>query len=260
MKIFIERFVLAIFASFVVLLAAINPIGFGWPLRIIGIAVIIVMAGMAAHFAGWDEWRWKRLRGVWWFWSAIGISTVVALVVWLTPLLAPDQPDAILPPAAAAPKVEFVKDQAVWRENAGDKGITPVITYYSRFSTTGTHLRVFVEYQNISTDKISPNRVQIADVHNYVKNDELTAPVMSRKDDGNGKYILAWGADFLGKAIFPVGEASQARIILVGDDGKEQHYYFMVTSGIISNNVSYPNVISQEALRFSERWERHDAQ
>jgi hypothetical protein len=202
MKIFFERFVLAILASFVVLLVAINPMGFGWLLRIIGIVVIIVLAGMAAHFAGWDEWRWERLRGVWWFWSAIGISTGVALVVWLTPFLAPDQPNTVLPPAAALPKIEFVKNQAVWRENAGDNGIKPVITYYARFSTTGTHLRVFVEYQSISTDKISPNRVQIADVHDYVKNDELIAPVMSRKDGEGGKYILAWGGRFLRKSHF----------------------------------------------------------
>jgi hypothetical protein len=86
------------------------------------------------------------------------------------------------------------------------------------------------------------------------------APVMSRQDDVNGTYILAWGVDFLGKAIFPVGERSQARIVLVGDDGNEQHYYFMVTSGIINNNVPYPEVIPQEALRFVERWEKHDAQ
>jgi hypothetical protein len=170
MKIFIERFVLGVLASLVVLLAAVNPMGFSWPQRIITILVIVLAAGIAAYFAGWDEWRWERLRGVWWFWSAIGISTGVALVGWLTPLLAPDQPNPVLPPvAAAAPKVEFVKNQAVWRENAGDKGIKPVITYYARFSATGTRLRVFVEYQRISTDKISPNRVQIADIHNYIK-------------------------------------------------------------------------------------------
>ena len=52
-RIFIERFVLAILAPLVGLLAVANPVGFGWPLRIIGVIVIIVVAGIAAHLAGW---------------------------------------------------------------------------------------------------------------------------------------------------------------------------------------------------------------
>ena len=36
--------------------------GFSWPLRIIGVIVIIMVAGIAAYFAGWEEWRWERLR------------------------------------------------------------------------------------------------------------------------------------------------------------------------------------------------------
>lgn len=90
MRIFIERFVLTILASFVVLLAAVNPIGFNWPLRIISIIGIIIVAAIAAYFAGWDEWRWSRLSGVWWFWWIFGLSGGASLVMlWLAPFLHP---------------------------------------------------------------------------------------------------------------------------------------------------------------------------
>jgi hypothetical protein len=85
MRIFIERFILTILASFGVLLAAVNPMGFSSPVRLIGIIVIVAVAGMAAHFAGWDEWRWQCLRGVWWLWYIFGLSGGVALALWLTP-------------------------------------------------------------------------------------------------------------------------------------------------------------------------------
>jgi hypothetical protein len=103
MRIFIERFILTILASFVVLLAAVNPMGFSWPLRLIGIIFIVVVAGMAAHFAGWDEWRWQRLRGVWWFWSIFGLSGGVALALWFYPrIVGSTEPPVVIhdPPSA----------------------------------------------------------------------------------------------------------------------------------------------------------------
>jgi hypothetical protein len=33
-----------------------------------------------------DEWRWERLRQLWWLWSVFGLSGGVALALWLTPL------------------------------------------------------------------------------------------------------------------------------------------------------------------------------
>src|SRR5437899_2743998 len=87
MSVFIERFLLAILAALAVLLAVTNPMGFSDTARIIGVIIIVVVAGIAAYFVGWNEWRWERLRALWWLWSIIGLSGGVALVLWLTPLL-----------------------------------------------------------------------------------------------------------------------------------------------------------------------------
>jgi hypothetical protein len=93
MRIFIERFVLAVLATIVVLLAVTNPMAFSWPLRIIGVIIIVVLAaGIAANFAGSEDWRWERLRGIWWLWTIFGLSAGAALVLWLTPLLVSPQP------------------------------------------------------------------------------------------------------------------------------------------------------------------------
>jgi hypothetical protein len=51
MSIFIERFLLAILATLVVLLAVTNPMGFSGAGRIIGVLIIFVLAAIAAYFA-----------------------------------------------------------------------------------------------------------------------------------------------------------------------------------------------------------------
>jgi hypothetical protein len=93
MRIFIERFILGVLAPLVVLISVVNPLGFSWPQRIIGIVVIFVAASIAAYFAGWDEWRWERLRGLWWLWSIFGLSGGIALALWLIPLITGPQPE-----------------------------------------------------------------------------------------------------------------------------------------------------------------------
>ena len=69
MRIFIERFILGILAPLVLFIAT-TPMQISWwPTRIISIIGIVIVAGIAAYFAGWNEWRWERIRAVWWLWS-----------------------------------------------------------------------------------------------------------------------------------------------------------------------------------------------
>jgi hypothetical protein len=74
MRLFVERFILAILAAVVVLLAATNPLGFNWPVRLIGIIITIALAGVAARLAGWEESRWQRLRVTRWVSAILGLS------------------------------------------------------------------------------------------------------------------------------------------------------------------------------------------
>jgi len=90
MRIYIERFVLAILAALAFAFALTNPTGLSLPARIIGLIIIVVVAGLLAHFAGWEESRWERLRGLWWLWSIFGLSGGVALAVWLLPFVQPN--------------------------------------------------------------------------------------------------------------------------------------------------------------------------
>jgi hypothetical protein len=66
MRIFIERFVLAILAALAVLLAITNPMGFSGTARVIGVIVIVILAAVAAYFAErHGELRWERVRRLW---------------------------------------------------------------------------------------------------------------------------------------------------------------------------------------------------
>src|SRR5271166_4717465 len=51
MTVFIERFVLAILAALAVLLAVTNPMGFSVTVRIIGVIIIFILAGIAAFYS-----------------------------------------------------------------------------------------------------------------------------------------------------------------------------------------------------------------
>jgi hypothetical protein len=86
MRVFIERFVLGILAPVVVLFAFTNPMGWDWAARGGGIAISIMVAGIASYFAGWDALHWERLRSLWWLWLIIGLSGASALSpLFITP-------------------------------------------------------------------------------------------------------------------------------------------------------------------------------
>jgi hypothetical protein len=62
MRIYIERFVLAVLAALAFAFAVTNPTGLSLPARIIGLIIIVVVAGLFAYFTGWEESRWERWK------------------------------------------------------------------------------------------------------------------------------------------------------------------------------------------------------
>jgi hypothetical protein len=66
MRIFIERFLLAILAAIAVLLAVTNPMGWSTTPRIVGVIAVVILAAIAACFAEkYGELRWDRVRRLW---------------------------------------------------------------------------------------------------------------------------------------------------------------------------------------------------
>jgi hypothetical protein len=161
----------------------------------------------------------------------------------------------------AAPKtdrVEFVKNQGVGREYTGNPGEQPAIVYQATYAQTGTRLRAFVEYQGMGMSPLVPsNRVALGETKDFVKNGHWTLPVISRDKDSNGRFVFWWGPKGKEHGQFYFSNL-QSRIVIVGDDGKEQHYYFLITDGVI-NDFTYPDVISAQYLDFASKWEAGDA-
>ena len=84
-RIFLERFVLAVLAPLFLFVVLTNPLGWSVTSRVIcGIGDLIVAAA-AAYFAGWEEWRWRRVRSAWWGWLAIGGCAGALVVAYLNP-------------------------------------------------------------------------------------------------------------------------------------------------------------------------------
>ena len=93
MRIYIERFILAILAALAVLLAVTNPMEFSRtaenPRCHCHLYSGCILAAIAAYFAEkHNEWRWERLRSLWWLWAIFGASGGVAFALWLIPLIA----------------------------------------------------------------------------------------------------------------------------------------------------------------------------
>jgi hypothetical protein len=152
--------------------------------------------------------------------------------------------------------VDFVKNQGVGREYTGNPGEQPTIVYRATYSQTGTRLRAFVEYQAIGMPPNTVNRVALGETKDFVKNEQWMLPIISREKGPDGHFVFWWGTKKdRGQRFF---SNLQARIVIVGDDGREQHYYFLITDGVI-NDFVYPDVIEAQSLDFASKWEASDA-
>jgi hypothetical protein len=159
---------------------------------------------------------------------------------------------------------EFVEEQRVERRIPSNvDGTQSVIVYHARYLVTGKHLRAILEYEGIDYIPAISNlmqRVMLGDFHDFLKNGDLEIPVISR--DGHAFW---WGNEGKDHGVLFFGNL-QVRIRLIDDDGREQHYYFMVTGGSIPNTVGggiiplpYPDIVMSDNLGFPAQWEAYDA-
>ena len=180
MRVFIERFVLAILASLVVLLAAINPMEFSWPARIISIIGIVILASIAAYLAGWDEWRWERLRAVWWLWLISGVSGGVALAVWLSPVVfGPPQDlgslhaDLRAPVSVSAPqsdedvkRIAALQSQLNQAQQERDHAVQNLGTLQSELSSKNVELGNIRQHVTTLQSQLSETQRGLTDIRN----------------------------------------------------------------------------------------------
>lgn len=151
----------------------------------------------------------------------------------------------------------FAKDQRVGRQYVGNPGPQDAVIYVARFAITGQHIRIYVEYAALSGPRAggnSPTRLKIGDIRDFVRDDNIRITVISRNTDTTNHFIFRWGPDDGSGEIYDLGNY-RGRILLLGDDGKEQYYYFVVTGGKL-NDFFYPDVLSGETLSSSTTWGR----
>jgi hypothetical protein len=232
MRIFIERFVLAILAPLAVLLVVTNPMGFSWPMRIIGVTVIVVVAGIAAHIAGWEEWRWERLHGMWWLWVIFGLSGGVALALWLIPLLGPPPGES----RATKATVTYLNGIELLPPYSQ---LDKPLSFRGTVAITVTKLRVFIDY-SLYQEKWQPvRRVAIGEFKEPFRNQQVEMQIVykARRAGINDPRLDLWigdpssvsDASWLppantdGGGIPPI---ERARLAIIGPSGEEQHYYF----------------------------------
>jgi hypothetical protein len=201
---------------------------------------------------------------------SFGLIVAIAGVVWqwqrgsAPPVMANPQPSA----QGVMPNVgPFTKNQIMRRYDFASSEVTKsAVSYTAEYSVTGKHLRAFLEYQSADFGVvISPNRVQLADLRDFVKGTPLVIPVVSRIET-DSRVSFSFGAYENQKPILFIGNY-RARIRLIDDDGTEQRYYFLLTGGSAWDTrksggtlIPYPDVVDATNLDFARNWEAFDGQ
>jgi hypothetical protein len=115
----------------------------------------------------------------------------------------------------------------------------------------------FVKDQNVV------QRTLIAEVRDYVKNQDLSVPIISRNIGGNGEYVF-WFGDIgdsdRGRSVLFFGN-QDAGLRVIDDNQNEQHFYFLLTGGStpsVSGPKPYPGIVPADYLNFPEKWEAAD--
>jgi hypothetical protein len=161
---------------------------------------------------------------------------------------------------AAVPAVEFVKNQNVAMQYTGNPGQQPAIQYWAQFTYTGQQrLRFFLERARLDFNPSMnvAEKAPLSEFRDYVKDDNIYLPLVTRTETPEKKYEFWWGDPKDGKRFD--FDNYRARISVLSDDGKEQHYYFMIIKGRV-NDISYPEIIRADILGFPAQWEARDAQ
>jgi hypothetical protein len=211
--------------------------------------------------------------GNWNYVPALLVS--LAAFLWIGQLLISNSPTESIanqnPPSKIEPVgTQFVKNQQLQLEPFKSSTLAEwwdAISYHAEYTATGKHLTAYLEYQ--SADMIvmvKPNRVQLTDLHDFLRNGNLKLSVIMRHIRPDGMFEFVWGTDITKNPALYLGN-NRARIVLVDDRGKEQRFYFLVTDGLIWNTdvpggklIPYPNFVPAENLGFPAEWEAYDAQ
>jgi hypothetical protein len=155
---------------------------------------------------------------------------------------------------------QFVKNQHV---NA-QEGPQVAAMYQAQFARTGTaRLRVFLQYGGLGADfeKGSPARVPLTEFHDYVLDDGIQLPLVTRlPPSASGEDQFSWGSPTSGNPL-PVGKF-QARIVIMDDAGNQQKFYFAMLIGV-RNGRAYPEPIPAEtddgspSFKYISQWGNH---
>jgi hypothetical protein len=169
--------------------------------------------------------------GNWSYVPALLVS--LAAVLWIGRLLIGNSPTESIakhnPPSESQPvEAQFVKNQqlqlAPFKSSKLDEW-WDAISYHAEYTATGKHLTAYLEYQSVEMiAMVKPNRVQLTDLHDFLRNGNLKLTVILRHIRPDGMFEFVWGTDITKNPVLFFGN-NRARIVLVDDRGKEQRFY-----------------------------------
>jgi hypothetical protein len=165
----------------------------------------------------------------------------------------------------AAPSVEFVKNQTAASQWTGESGPQPAVQYWAEWVNTGQQrLRFFVERIRIGNmigafNMMAAEKTPIGEFRDYVKGDNIYLTLITRTDTPDRKLQFWWGDQTNdGPAAVSLDTNYAVRVTVLADDGREQHFYFMLIPGRV-NDVIRPEVLKMDIFGFPAQWEARDA-
>jgi len=153
----------------------------------------------------------------------------------------------------------YVAAQAITARGR-EAGKPNTVSYGATLQQDIARLRVFVDFQwNLEDNWSDRRRVPIEEFKDYTSGQRIVFKVIDTEETERGIILRKWGSAplFNGDEAtiafrrFPQGDLCVARLALKGDDGDEQHYYFMLAVGRSDDDIV---VINEAAVKSVFDW------
>ena len=155
---------------------------------------------------------------------------------------------------ATRTKAEYVTKQTLGTSFGLNSGTEPAIVYRAAGAAMVDRLRIYLDVANmmILGGIIRSHRIKIAEVSDLVRGKVFTTTLMMRNMVG-GDYTYIWNSSDSNVPEFTITKRL-ARVVLIGDSGEEQHYYFMIVPAV-GYSAPFFEVLAEEQLAFPQQWE-----
>jgi hypothetical protein len=175
------------------------------------------------------------------------------------------RPSAGVAGVAAAP-TQQTTDRLVRDPSIEWPGHGPIM-FRARFLKSGEKLPVYLDYGQsgggpftqfaVGGASVMQSRVEIGFIERFVRGQELSVTLATVAPYEGNQQVLQWGEEHYGNTKMGITWVNYfGRVVLVGRDGREEYYPFIIVSRSSENNPRPPVILGPSLITSFLEWER----